>query len=113
MPYQDLRDYLAELERHGKIKRSTKEVDKDWEIASVCRNIFTLISEEERPAFKFNSIKGAQGFNLVTGALEASRRIYGLAMEIEPDNIHHNWQKSICEPLESRIVKSGPCYHVI
>lgn len=113
MPYRDLREYLTELEKHGGIKRIAKEVDKDWEIAAVCRNIFTLIPEEERPALLFNNIKGAPGFTLVAGVLGASRRIYGLAMETEPDKIQDKWQKSIREPLEPRMVKSGPCKEVI
>jgi UbiD family decarboxylase len=33
MAYHDLREYVATLEKHGKLKRVTKEVDKDWEIA--------------------------------------------------------------------------------
>ena len=33
MAYRDLREYVTTLEKHGKLKRVTKEVDKDWEIA--------------------------------------------------------------------------------
>ena len=39
MAYRDLREYVATLEKHGKLKRVTKEVDKDWEIAAVCRQV--------------------------------------------------------------------------
>ncbi|MCZ6450271.1 MAG: hypothetical protein O6918_05325 [Deltaproteobacteria bacterium] len=40
MAYQDLRAYLAALEEKVKLKRVMKEVDNDWEIAAVCRQLF-------------------------------------------------------------------------
>ena len=40
MAYRDLREYLKVLEKKGKLKRVKKEVDKDWEIAAVCRQLF-------------------------------------------------------------------------
>ena len=43
MAYRDLRGYLAALEEKGKLKRISKEVDKDWEIAAVCRQLARLI----------------------------------------------------------------------
>ena len=53
MAYADLREYVAALERHGKLKRVTKEVDKDWEIAAVCRQLFKKIPPNKRPALVF------------------------------------------------------------
>ena len=47
MAYRDLRDYVATLEKHGKLKRVTKQVDKDWEIAAVCRQLFKKIPPAE------------------------------------------------------------------
>ena len=43
MAYRDLRAYLAALEKKGKLKRVRKEVEKDWEIAAVCRQLFYKI----------------------------------------------------------------------
>jgi 3-polyprenyl-4-hydroxybenzoate decarboxylase len=31
MAYADLREYIAALEKKGKLKRVKKEVDKDWD----------------------------------------------------------------------------------
>ena len=50
MAYRDLRDYVATLEKHGKLKRVTKQVDKDWEIAAVCRQLFKKIPPGRLPA---------------------------------------------------------------
>ena len=40
MAYRDLKEYLSVLENRGKLRRVKKEVDKDWEIAAVCRQLF-------------------------------------------------------------------------
>ena len=58
MAYRDLRDYVATLEENGKLKRVTKEVDKDWEIAAVCRQLFKKIPPHKRPALMFENVKG-------------------------------------------------------
>ena len=45
MAYRDLREYVGVLEERGKLHHVTAEVDKDWEIAAVCRRVF--LNEEE------------------------------------------------------------------
>ena len=82
MAYRDLRDYVAALEKHGKLKRVTKEVDKDWEIAAVCRQLFKKIPPARRPAVVFENVKGFD-IPVVAGVLGASRDIYALGLETE------------------------------
>lgn len=48
--YADLREYLQMLEEHGKLKRISRPVDKDWEIAAVGRVNFQSVPEEQRCA---------------------------------------------------------------
>ena len=57
MAYRDLRDYIAALEKKGKLKRIRKEVDKDWEITAVCRQHFFKIPADRRPVLMFENIK--------------------------------------------------------
>ena len=66
MPYADLRAYLATLEEKGKLKRVRKEVDKDWEIAAVCRQLFKKIAPEKRPAL-YSKNKRRSNFHPGTG----------------------------------------------
>src|SRR5919204_481997 len=40
MPYQSLRDYLDVLEERGLLHWIDREVDKDWEIATIGRMLF-------------------------------------------------------------------------
>src|SRR5574341_49714 len=82
MAYQDLRDYLKALENKGKLRRVRKAVDKDWEIAAVCRQLFKKIAPEKRPALMFENVKGFK-IPVVAGVLGASREIYAMGLQTE------------------------------
>jgi UbiD family decarboxylase len=89
------RAYLAALEEKGKLKRVTKEVDKDWEIAAVCRQLFLKIPPERSPALMFEKIKGFK-IPLVAGILGASREIYALGLETDSvDGINRKWDQAL------------------
>ncbi len=109
MAYRDLREYLKALEAKGKLKRVKKEVDKDWEIAAVCRQLFYKFPDSKRPAVMFENVKG---FNIpvVAGALGASREIYAIGLETDSvDGINRKWDRALEKPIPPRIVKEGPC----
>jgi 2,5-furandicarboxylate decarboxylase 1 len=109
MAYPDLRAYLAVLEEKGKLKRVAAEVDKDWEIAAVCRQLFLKISPEQRPALLFEKVKGFK-IPLVAGILGASREIYALGLETDSvAGINRKWDQALEKPLPPRLVKEGPC----
>ncbi|HBO96656.1 MAG TPA: hypothetical protein DD648_01220, partial [Candidatus Omnitrophica bacterium] len=98
MAYRDLRSYLAALEERGKLKRVRKEVDKDWEIAAVCRQLFYKMAPAKRPALMFERIKG---FNipLVAGVLGASREIYAIGLETDTvEGINRKWDQALEKP---------------
>src|SRR5574341_926841 len=99
MAYRDLRDYLAALEKRGKLRRVKKEVDKDWEIAAVCRQLFYKISAERRPALLFENVKGFK-IPLVAGALGASRQIYAIGLEADSvEEINRKWVDALEQPI--------------
>lgn len=108
MPYRDLRDYLATLERHGKLHRIRKEVDKDWEIAAVCRRVFQTIPPATRPALMFENVRG-HDIPVVAGVLGASPQIYALALETSPDQILDKWQHAERNPIPPVRVETAPC----
>ena len=109
MAYIDLRAYLAALEEKGKLKRVAKEVDKDWEIAAVCRQLFLKIPPERRPALMFEKIKGFK-IPLVAGILGASREVYAIGLETDSvDGINRKWDQALEKPIPPRLVKEGPC----
>lgn len=109
MPYTDLRGYLSALEKRGKLKRVKKEVDKDWEIAAVCRQLFYRIPPERRPALMFESVKGFD-IPVVAGVLGASRQIYAIGLETDSvEGINRKWEQALEKPMPPRIVTGGPC----
>jgi UbiD family decarboxylase len=109
MAYRDLREYLAVLEKKGKLKRVKTEVDKDWELAAVCRQLFKKMAPENRPALLFERVKG---FNIpvAAGVLGASKEIYAVGLETDSvEGINRKWDHALEHPLPPRLVKTGPC----
>ena len=111
MPYSDLRSYLMRLEEKGLLCHVRREVDKDWEISAVCRNLFQTVPQEQRPALMFDNIRGSD-MPLVIGVLGASREIYATALSTDQDGVWDVWQRS-SNPIEPRVVASGPCQEVV
>ena len=109
MAYRDLREYVSTLEKHGKLKRVIKEVDKDWEIAAVCRQLFKKIPPHNRPALIFENVKGFK-IPVVAGVLGASREIYALGLQTETvEGINRKWDHALEKPIPPRMVKDAPC----
>ncbi|MDC0965075.1 4-hydroxy-3-polyprenylbenzoate decarboxylase [Candidatus Thioglobus sp.] len=55
MIYQDLREFITELEKRGELKRITTQVDANLEITEICRR--TL--DKKGPALLFENVKGS------------------------------------------------------
>src|SRR5919197_2104538 len=109
MAYADLREYLAVLEKNGKLRRVKKEVAKDWELAAVCRQLFKKIPAEKRPAVMFDNVK-AFDIPVVAGALGASKDIYAVGLETDSlEGINRKWDHALEHPIPPRMVKIGPC----
>jgi UbiD family decarboxylase len=109
MAYADLREYLSALENNGKLKRVKKEVDKDWEVAAVCRQLFKKIPPEKRPALLFENVKGFQ-IPITAGVLGASKEIYAIGLQTDSvEGINQKWERALENPIPPRIVSTGPC----
>ncbi|MEX0803040.1 MAG: UbiD family decarboxylase [Candidatus Binatia bacterium] len=109
MAYRDLRDYVTALEKRGKLKRVKKEVDKDWEIAAVCRQLFKKISPQNRPALVFENVKDFS-IPVVAGVLGVSRDIYAIGLETDSvEGINRKWDYALGNPIPPRLVKEAPC----
>jgi UbiD family decarboxylase len=112
MAYRDLRHYLAFLEEKKLLCHISPEVDKEWEIAAVCRRAFQKIPERKRPALMFDHIKG-HDIPLVIGVLGASRQIYATALECEVEKVLEKWESGAKNPLAPRLVETGLCQEVV
>src|SRR5436309_15877986 len=109
MAYADLRQYLAALEERGKLKRVKKAVDKDWELAAVCRQLFKKIPPEKRPALLFENVNGLN-IQIAAGVLGASKEIYAIALETDSvEGMNRNWDHALEHPFSEITVMSGAC----
>lgn len=109
MAYSDFQAYLNVLEQRGLLTRVTRAVDKDWEIAAVCRVHFQDIPTNERSALMFTNIKGFET-PLVAGALGGSPYIYAAALESTVDQVLDRWSRGIKSPLAPERVRDGLCH---
>src|SRR6266849_2600272 len=107
MAYADLRQYLAALERAGKLFRVKAEVERDWEIAAVTRRVFQRIPDKDRPGLLFEHVKGSD-IPVTVGILGASREVYALALQCSVDEIADRWADAQDDPLEPEPVATGP-----
>ncbi len=112
MAYGDLRQFLNVLDKQGRLHRVSREVDKSWEVAAICRHLFQTVSGSRRPALMFENIGGST-LPLLTNALGGSREIYALGLECREDEIAEKWQQALRSPLAPRFVDHGPCKEVI
>ena len=107
MAYADLRDYLATLERNGKLFRITAEVDNMWEVAAVTRRVFQRIPERDRPGLLFENVKGFD-MPVTVGVLGASREVYATALQCSVEEIPDVWAEAQEHPLAPEEVATGP-----
>jgi UbiD family decarboxylase len=112
MAYRDLREYMGVLQERGKLHHVTAEVDKDWEIAAVCRRVFQKIPARARPVLVFDRVKGFE-IPILVGSLGASPEVYSIALQCAVGEIGRRWEEAQLHPVKPERVASGPCKEVI
>lgn len=115
--YKDLRDYTLVLEKAGKLVRVKREINKDHELMPLVKCQFRGLPEEERKAFLFENVVDVKGRKYDIPVLVAghagSKYIYALAMNCKVEEIMTSWERAQLEPIEPKIVDSGPCQEEI
>src|SRR3954464_12631754 len=112
MAYADMREYLAALERAGKLHHVAAEVDKSWEVAAVARRVFQHIPPERRPALLFERVAG-HTVPIACSLLGASREVYALPLETNADGIAERVALAQSDLIPPEMVTTGPCKEVI
>jgi len=112
-PYDDLREFLAVLEQHGKLVRVTRPINKDTELHPLVRWQYRGgIPENNRKAFLFESVVDSRGRayrgSVLVGGLAGSAAIYCLGLRCEPDEVADRWRHAMDHPLPPQLVGSGP-----
>jgi 4-hydroxy-3-polyprenylbenzoate decarboxylase len=109
MPFEDLRAFLAKLEKEGELKKIEEEVDWNLEAGAMARRAM----EENLPVPFFQKIKGcAEGYRLASCLLTNHRRI-AVAMDMPPDthvkDLIEAYLRRKENPIKPVLVKDAPC----
>src|SRR5258705_9983957 len=99
MPYSDFQDYLARLEKSGKLHWIEQQVDPAWEVSAITRHVFDRYGWNERPALGFRHV-GDSSFSLVIGVVGGSPQIYALALATTVEEIPAGWERAQRHPIE-------------
>src|SRR4051794_34039742 len=104
---RDLREHLARLEARGLVHRVAAEVDPNWEITSVARQVFLQARLERRYALVFERVRGHE-HPVVVGAMAGSQTIYAAGLGVgEPREILDRWASALRAPIAPRLVEGG------
>jgi len=71
MAYDDLRDWIKTLEKHGELKRISEEVSPELEITEITDRV----SKSGGPALLFENIKGHPGHKVFINQFGSERRM--------------------------------------
>lgn len=103
MAFRNHREYLAELERRGKLHRVTKPVDKSWEIGAMTHLQFQAVPEAERAGLLFENVEG-YGFGVSSGVIGTSREVVAVALGCEPADIYDTWIRAMTDRIPPEVV---------
>src|SRR4051812_1671273 len=118
LPYADLREFIAELERRGKLKRWRRPLNKDREITPLMRLQYRGIEDDARQAFLFEQVVDSKGkrydMSILMGAFGGSRSILALGMGCEnPRDIYERWHHAVANPIPATMVERAPLHEEI
>lgn len=112
-----LGDYVAALDKAGKLVRVTTPVNKDTELHPLVRLQFRGLPESQRKAFLFENIHDAKGrkydIPVIVGCLAGSSDIYAMGMGCKIDEITEVWNSALSKPIAPEIVSKGACQEVV
>ena len=111
--YRDLREFVADLERRGKLWRYSEPINKDTELIPFHRLQLRGIPQEDRRAILFERPVGAKGtaysMSVLAGVYGASRDIHVLGMGCSsPAELRERWHQALSHPIDPVLVGSGP-----
>ena len=109
MPFKDLREFIAKLEKEGQAIRIEEEVDWNLEAGAMSRRS----NEEGLPAPFFQKIKDyPSSYRLFGEALSNQKRI-AIAMDMASatptSQLVEEYLHRKCQPIKQILAKDGPC----
>src|SRR5512141_1039153 len=105
MAYEDMREFIAKLEKEGQLCRVKDPVDWKLELGAIMQKTF----DTRGPAVLFENVKDSK-YSLLSGAMNTYAR-YGLGIGTSGDlrTILHRALHAVENPIEPVLVDAGPC----
>lgn len=110
-PFLDLRSFLTYLEHTGRLRRVSKPVEKDWEIACLARWAMESTAEKDSYALLFENVKD-QSMPVAVN-LFPTPEMYGAALGVHSEELLEAWGKALDHPHKPIEVASGPVFDVV
>jgi len=109
MPFKDLREFIAKLEKEGQAQRIEEEVDWNLEAGAMLRRSY----EQGLPAPFFTKVKDyPEGYRLFGGTSSSHKRI-AIAMDMAPDThpkkLIEEYLRRKQQAIKPVLVNDGPC----
>ncbi len=109
MPYKDLREFIARLEKEGEAQRIEEEVDWNLEAGAMLRRA----AEANLPVPFFQKIKGyPKGYRVFAGGAAKYKQMaiaLDLPADTHPRELIAEYTRRRNKPIKPVIVKDGPC----
>ena len=107
MPFADMREFVALLERAGEFKNVDAELDPDWEVGVFARRLM----DRGGPAVLLRNVSGSTLPVLMN--LFSTRRRAALALGVEERELLQHWLQAMEHPIPPVLVKDAPCQEVV
>jgi 4-hydroxy-3-polyprenylbenzoate decarboxylase len=116
--YADLREFIQELERRGRLYRWQRPINKDTELMPLMRLQYRGLPDERRQAFLYENVIDAKGrrydMKVITGMYGSSRKILSLGMGCqEPEEIFEKWRGALANLIKPTTVARGAAQEVV
>jgi len=108
MAWKDFRHFLQGLEGAGELRRISKEVSPEFEIAAYIRRA----SDTNGPAFLFDRVQGHPGWTVAAGVYGTYARL-ALALETDIRSVLGLYGRAVSEPIPPVRVSDGPVKDVV
>jgi len=111
--YSDLRGFLADLEKRGRLYRWQRPVSKDTELMPLMRLQYRGLADEARKVFLYEEVTDAKGgrygMKVVTGMYGVSRQVLALGMGCAaPEEIYEKWHYALAHLRAPVMVDRAP-----
>ncbi len=111
-PYNDLREFIAALDEHGKLVRVHRQINKDTELQPLVHWQFRGLPEGARKGFLFDNVTDSKNrrYNgsVLVGGLAGSEAIYCLGLKCQPEEVADRWIYAMDHPIDPVLVSEGP-----